>query len=140
MMSVHRLLLLCFVGWTAVLSSAYVVVPVGFRSRASLVSKTTCPLPTTTTLGSSTSEQKEVSPEAEPTQTLGRPLVDPTTFEENMERAWRHAKKPLLRIGKHGAGETHGNALKELLAAHTVVKVKVNGIFYGMLSPSTVFS
>ena len=43
-----------------------------------------------------------------------------------MERAWRYAKKPLLRIGSKGATISHGNSLKQLLEQHTVVKVKVN--------------
>jgi hypothetical protein len=42
------------------------------------------------------------------------------------ELAWRYAKKPLLRIGVKGATMTHGNSLRQLLEAHTVVKVKVN--------------
>ena len=47
-----------------------------------------------------------------------------------MERAWRHAKKPLLSIGSKGATLTHGNSLKELLEQHTVVKVKVNTVTF----------
>jgi RNA-binding protein YhbY len=43
-----------------------------------------------------------------------------------MERAWRHVKKPLLSIGAKGATQTHGNSLRQLLDAHTAVKVKVN--------------
>mmetsp|Transcript_7615 Transcript_7615/g.16716 ORF Transcript_7615/g.16716 Transcript_7615/m.16716 type:complete len:214 (-) Transcript_7615:85-726(-) len=43
-----------------------------------------------------------------------------------LEKAWRSAKKPLLRIGAKGATKSHGNSLRELLAQHTVVKVKVN--------------
>jgi RNA-binding protein YhbY len=43
-----------------------------------------------------------------------------------MEKAWRHAKKPLLRIGARGAALSHGNSLRQLLLAHTAVKVKVN--------------
>jgi RNA-binding protein YhbY len=45
---------------------------------------------------------------------------------DNTERAWRYAKRPLLSIGSKGATATHGNSLRELLEAHTVVKVKVN--------------
>lgn len=43
-----------------------------------------------------------------------------------MENAWRYVKKPLLRIGSRGLAESHGNSLKELLAQHDAVKVKVN--------------
>ena len=42
------------------------------------------------------------------------------------ERAWRYAKKPLLRIGSKGATHAHGNSLRQLLEDHTVVRVKVN--------------
>jgi RNA-binding protein YhbY len=45
---------------------------------------------------------------------------------DGMEKAWRYAKKPLLRIGSKGATLSHGNSLKQLLEQHTVVKVKVN--------------
>lgn len=43
-----------------------------------------------------------------------------------MEKVWRYIKKPLLRIGSKGLTESHGNSLKELLAQHDAVKVKVN--------------
>jgi RNA-binding protein YhbY len=43
-----------------------------------------------------------------------------------MERTWRYANKPLLRIGSKGATFTHGNSLRQLLDDHTVVKVKIN--------------
>jgi len=49
----------------------------------------------------------------------------------NMELAWRYAKKPLLRIGSKGATLTHGNSLRQLLDAHTVVKVKINTRKFG---------
>ena len=42
------------------------------------------------------------------------------------EKVWRYVKKPLLSIGSKGATLTHGNSLRQLLEAHTVVKVKVN--------------
>ena len=45
---------------------------------------------------------------------------------DNLEKAWRFAKKPLLRIGSKGATLSHGNSLRQLLDSHTVVKVKVN--------------
>ena len=44
----------------------------------------------------------------------------------NRQKAWVHAKKPLLRIGGKGATKSHGNSLRQLLDQHTVVKVKVN--------------
>ena len=44
----------------------------------------------------------------------------------NRQKAWQHAKKPLLRIGSKGATKAHGNSLRQLLDQHTVVKVKVN--------------
>eukprot|EP00547_Thalassionema_nitzschioides_P005293 CAMPEP_0194218818 /NCGR_PEP_ID=MMETSP0156-20130528/24577_1 /TAXON_ID=33649 /ORGANISM="Thalassionema nitzschioides, Strain L26-B" /LENGTH=161 /DNA_ID=CAMNT_0038948291 /DNA_START=53 /DNA_END=535 /DNA_ORIENTATION=+ len=44
----------------------------------------------------------------------------------NIEKAWRYVKKPLLRLGSKGASKSHGNSLKELLQAHTAVKVKIN--------------
>lgn len=43
-----------------------------------------------------------------------------------MERTWRSVKKPMVRIGSKGTALSHGNSLRELLNAHTVVKVKVN--------------
>lgn len=49
-----------------------------------------------------------------------------------MERAWRHCKKPLLRVGSKGIQFTHGNSLRQLLEAHQVVKVKVNTKRFGM--------
>lgn len=49
----------------------------------------------------------------------------------SIEKAWRHAKKPLLRIGGKGATKSHGNSLRQLLDDHTVVKVKVNTQKYG---------
>lgn len=45
---------------------------------------------------------------------------------DGSEKAWRYAKKPLLSIGAKGASSSHGNSLKQLLEAHTAVKVKVN--------------
>mmetsp|Transcript_25184 Transcript_25184/g.45344 ORF Transcript_25184/g.45344 Transcript_25184/m.45344 type:complete len:198 (-) Transcript_25184:70-663(-) len=60
---------------------------------------------------------------------------DPTEqLTGNREKAWRHAKKPLLRIGGKGATKAHGNSLRQLLDQHTVVKVKINtGPFDGSL-------
>ena len=51
---------------------------------------------------------------------------EPPKVLDGMERAWRYASKPLLRIGSKGANLTHGNSLRQLLEAHEVVKVKVN--------------
>jgi hypothetical protein len=48
-----------------------------------------------------------------------------------IEKAWRYAKKPLLSIGAKGATFAHGNSLRQLLEAHTVVKVKVNTKQFG---------
>uniref|UniRef100_A0A7S2R0N8 CRM domain-containing protein n=1 Tax=Eucampia antarctica TaxID=49252 RepID=A0A7S2R0N8_9STRA len=46
---------------------------------------------------------------------------------EGVEKAWRYAKKPLVRLGnKKGATAAHGNSLRQLLEDHTVVKVKIN--------------
>ena len=44
----------------------------------------------------------------------------------NIEKAWRHVKKPLLRIGSKGAAPSHGNSLRQLLEQHDTVKVKIN--------------
>lgn len=49
----------------------------------------------------------------------------------SIEKAWRHAKKALLRIGDKGVSKSHGNSLRQLLVDHTVVKVKVNTQKYG---------
>ena len=54
------------------------------------------------------------------------PLVKPQPPVTGMERAWRHAKKPLLSIGAKGATLAHGNSLRQLLEAHGAVKVKIN--------------
>ena len=61
---------------------------------------------------------------------------EPETKYEDLdasEKAWRHAKKPLLRIGAKGASHSHGNSLRQLLDDHTVVKVKVNPKKFGSL-------
>lgn len=64
---------------------------------------------------------------------LSDDVDSPTTNEiprprelDAMERTWRSVKKPMVRIGSKGTALSHGNSLRELLAAHTVVKVKVN--------------
>lgn len=48
------------------------------------------------------------------------------TSDDKVEKAWRFIKKPLLRVGGKGLADSHGNSLRELLLAHTCVKVKVN--------------
>lgn len=48
-----------------------------------------------------------------------------------LETAWRYVKKPLLSIGAKGATFSHGNSLRQLLEAHTIVKVKVNTKQFG---------
>ena len=50
---------------------------------------------------------------------------------DGLEKAWRYAKKPLLSIGSKGATMAHGNSLRQLLASHTIVKVKVNTRRFG---------
>jgi len=57
-----------------------------------------------------------------------------TTMEEQqIEKVWRHIKKPLLRIGKSGVNVSHVNSLLELLDAHGAVKVKINSNKLGNL-------
>jgi RNA-binding protein YhbY len=58
--------------------------------------------------------------------TPSRTATTQTHISDPMERAWRHSKKPLLRVGAKGATLSHGNSLRQLLQAHTAVKVKVN--------------
>lgn len=41
-----------------------------------------------------------------------------------LKAAWGSVDKPMLRVGKAGAGPTHANSLGELLAAHGLVKVR----------------
>lgn len=48
------------------------------------------------------------------------------SLHPSIEKVWRYVKKPLLRVGSKGASKSHGNSLKELLQAHTAVKVKIN--------------
>lgn len=52
---------------------------------------------------------------------------------DGLEKAWRYARKPLLSVGAKGAQFSHGNSLRQLLEAHTVVKVKVNTQKFGTL-------
>ena len=46
---------------------------------------------------------------------------------EALETLWRAHSKPLLRVGAAGVKDTHRNSLRELLAAHGHVCVKING-------------
>ena len=46
--------------------------------------------------------------------------------EKVLEELWRKPKKELLRVGKGGVTESHVRSLKELMAAHSVVRVKLN--------------
>lgn len=55
-------------------------------------------------------------------------VIDP-----KMEIAWRYIKKPLLRIGKTGMTDSHGNSLRDLLSQHGAVKVKINTSKLGAL-------
>ena len=54
-------------------------------------------------------------------------------YNSAMEKAWKYVTKPLLRLGSQGISIKHGNSLRELLLAHSVVKVKVNSISLGSL-------
>lgn len=54
-------------------------------------------------------------------------------LDEGIDRAWRSVPKPLLRIGGKGIAKSHGNSLRELLNAHTIVKVKINSTKLGSL-------
>ncbi len=43
-----------------------------------------------------------------------------------IDGAWNAQRKPLLRLGSKGVQRSHRNSLKELLAFHRVVRVKVS--------------
>jgi len=86
-----------------------------------LSSTTTTTTTTTTTLFSTTTTEEKKENEED----------DSTT--KNMEAAWRWIRKPLLSIGGKGAKTSHGNSLRQLLDAHTCVKVKVNSQNIGTL-------
>lgn len=58
-------------------------------------------------------------------------LEQDSAMRGGIDKAWKHVKKPLLRIGGKGISDSHGNSLKELLNAHTVVKVKINSTKLG---------
>jgi RNA-binding protein YhbY len=71
----------------------------------------------------SDSDETNVDPESTLTNET-EPPKSPSL--DHLERAWRYANKPLLRIGSKGATLTHGNSLRQLLDSHTVVKIKIN--------------
>lgn len=60
-------------------------------------------------------------------------LSEPLVVVDNMEKAWRYVRKPLLHIGGKGATSSHGNSLRQLLEQHTMVKIKVNTKTFGSL-------
>eukprot|EP00550_Attheya_septentrionalis_P005791 CAMPEP_0198285602 /NCGR_PEP_ID=MMETSP1449-20131203/4855_1 /TAXON_ID=420275 /ORGANISM="Attheya septentrionalis, Strain CCMP2084" /LENGTH=203 /DNA_ID=CAMNT_0043983075 /DNA_START=189 /DNA_END=800 /DNA_ORIENTATION=+ len=66
--------------------------------------------------------------ETAPTEFDIHELMDeePPKDISQIEKTWRYAKKPLISIGGKGFSPTHGNSLRQLLDAHTVVKVKFN--------------
>ena len=47
---------------------------------------------------------------------------------ETVKSLWFKHEKPLLRVGGKGISASHRNSLSELIAAHTVVRVKFNKI------------
>lgn len=77
----------------------------------------------TSSIASSYPEQEHRSAEDE--DTPSEPIAPPQP-PSSLERAWRSVPKPLLSIGAKGASLSHGNSLKQLLEAHSIVKVKVN--------------
>ena len=77
-------------------------------------------------------DENQVSPEVvEPNLTVATTTTTTTPTSSGIEKAWRHAKKPLLRIGSKGFSKSHGNSLRQLLEDHVVVKVKLNTEKYG---------
>uniref|UniRef100_I2CPM2 Uncharacterized protein n=2 Tax=Nannochloropsis gaditana (strain CCMP526) TaxID=1093141 RepID=I2CPM2_NANGC len=52
------------------------------------------------------------------------PLFPPQVLDS----LWNQQRKPLLRLGAKGVLKSHLNSLRELLDAHNVVRVKVNGL------------
>jgi hypothetical protein len=109
------------------MSSAFVVIPSG-RNTAAISRIAASPsynlvLPTKSTTLYASSEEEDIEEEEED--------ATPKPPLPSIEKAWRHAKKPLLRIGGKGATKTHGNSLRQLLEDHTVVKVKINTQKYG---------
>jgi len=89
-----------------------------------------CPIHTlsrhTSALSSSSSPEDEIMHEDDES-------IVPSSINPAVEKAWKYVKKPLLRVGAQGVAASHGNSLRELLNAHTIVKVKVNSISIGSL-------
>jgi len=74
-----------------------------------------------------------VSPVRVSTSSEENDAVDDSVIRAGIDKAWRYVPKPLLRIGGKGVSDSHGNSLKELLNAHTAVKVKINSSKLGSL-------
>ena len=63
------------------------------------------------------------------------PKPEPTPIQYNsplfppkvLDSLWNEQRKPLLRLGMKGVMPSHLNSLRELLDAHNVVRIKVNG-------------
>lgn len=47
---------------------------------------------------------------------------------DELRELWDSIPKPLLTIGRKGAEESHANSLRDLLAAHKLVKAKFTGV------------
>ena len=47
---------------------------------------------------------------------------------------WKDQRRPLLRLGSKGVQPSHLNSLRELMAAHPSVRVKVNGAAWDVLA------
>jgi RNA-binding protein YhbY len=54
------------------------------------------------------------------------PQIGEGLSEKTLDDLWRRPKKELLKIGKGGVTESHVRSLRELIRAHTIVKVKLN--------------
>jgi hypothetical protein len=108
-------------------SSAFVVIPSGTIATTGFTSPaySNLVLPTKSSALYASEEEQEVEEDEDD--------FSPKPPLPSIEKAWRHAKKPLLRIGGKGATQTHGNSLRQLLEDHTVVKVKINTQKYGTL-------
>ncbi|KAG7369065.1 CRS1 / YhbY CRM domain containing protein [Nitzschia inconspicua] len=121
---------------------AFVVSPSKFRpTRSTASTLPTCRL-ASTVIRDDLQEDSSVSEELNNEEDEEEDMDIEFLFEEPaiayddldaMEKVWRHAKKPLLRIGAKGATHSHGNSLRQLLDDHTVVKVKVNTRKFGSL-------
>eukprot|EP00640_Fibrocapsa_japonica_P007163 CAMPEP_0113943202 /NCGR_PEP_ID=MMETSP1339-20121228/20505_1 /TAXON_ID=94617 /ORGANISM="Fibrocapsa japonica" /LENGTH=157 /DNA_ID=CAMNT_0000948007 /DNA_START=55 /DNA_END=528 /DNA_ORIENTATION=- /assembly_acc=CAM_ASM_000762 len=58
----------------------------------------------------------------------GVPRKPPKVYPENMplHDLWKLQRKALIRIGSKGVGNGHKSSIASMVAAHPVVKVKVN--------------